>query len=229
MTQETQTSTQTQTESIQTETEKPTWLPEGFDKPEQLAEAYLSLKASTLKADTFKVDAETVPPQMGLPLTEELFQTVTQEYFDSGQVSVENLESLGKVGISSAMVDTYLDGLKRQGEQMKSAVFDAVGGEAEYKALVSWGQKNLSQQQRESFDQTLHSGDVNLIILAAKGLHADYRKTLEPRLIAGQASGKEMNVFRSKAEMTQAMRDPRYEKDSAFRQDVLDRLARSRF
>jgi len=35
------------------------------------------------------------------------------------------------------------------------------------------------------------------------------------------------DVFRSNAEVTAAMKDPRYENDTAFRQDVRDKLERS--
>ena len=36
-----------------------------------------------------------------------------------------------------------------------------------------------------------------------------------------------LEVFGSNAEITAAMKDPRYESDPAYRQDVLDRLERS--
>ena len=58
-------------------------------------------------------------------------------------------------------------------------MFDTVGGEGEYKALMSWGQKNLSEGQRTAYEHTLQSGDLNLIMLAAKGLHADYSSFLD--------------------------------------------------
>ena len=199
-------------ESLQPDTTRPDWLPENFEHPEQLVEAYNSLQSNQLT-----------------PLNEEIFNTLAEDYFREGSVNDTHLKSLEKVGISSTMVDTYLNGLKLQADQLKSKVFDAVGGESEYKALITWGQKNLSEEQRAAYEHTLGTGDLNLIMLAAKGLHADYRKSQEPKLMGGKPSMQDMGVFRSKAEMTAAIRDPRYEKDPAYRQDVSDKLSRSSF
>ena len=189
---------------------RPDWLPQNFEHPEQLVEAYNSLQSNQLA-----------------PLNEEIFNTLAEDYFREGSVNEAHLKTLEKVGISSPMVDTYLNGLKLQADQLKSKVFDAVGGEGEYKALMNWGQKNLSEEQRTAYEHTLGTGDLNLIMLAAKGLHAEYRKSQEPKLMGGKPSMQDMGVFRSKAEMTAAIRDPRYEKDPAYRRDVSDKLSRS--
>ena len=199
-------------ESLQPDTARPDWLPQNFEHPEQLVEAYTSLQSNQLT-----------------PLNEEIFDTLAEGYFKDGSINEAHLKALEKVGISSTMVDTYLNGLKLQADQLKSKVFDTVGGEGEYKALMSWGQKNLSEGQRTAYEHTLQSGDLNLIMLAAKGLHAEYRKSQEPKLMGGKPSMQDMGVFRSKAEMTAAIRDPRYEKDPAYRQDVSDKLSRSSF
>ena len=209
MTQESQTQ-ESQPQETTPPAERPDWLPQNFEHPEQLVEAYNSLQSSQLT-----------------PLNEDIFTTLAEDYFKEGSVNEAHLRTLEKVGISSTMVDTYLNGLKLQADQLKSKVFDAVGGEGEYKSLISWGQKNLSEEQRTAYEHTLGTGDLNLIMLAAKGLHAEYRKSQEPKLMGGKPSMQDMGVFRSKAEMTAAMRDPRYEKDPAYRQDVSNKLSRS--
>ena len=209
MTQESQTQ-ESQPQETTPPAERPDWLPQNFEHPEQLVEAYNSLQSQQLS-----------------PLNEEIFNTLAEDYFKEGSINKAHLKTLEKVGISSTIVDTYLNGLKLQADQLKSKVFDAVGGESEYNALMSWGQKNLSEEQRTAYEHTLGTGDLNLIMLAAKGLHADYRKSQEPKLMGGKPSMQDMGVFRSKAEMTAAIRDPRYEKDPAYRQDVSNKLSRS--
>ena len=67
--------------------------------------------------------------------------------------------------------------------------------------------------------------------MAAKGLRSDYTNTAgsEGTTYGGTQAEPEGsgNVFRSNAEVTAAMKDPRYEYDTAYRQDVLNRLEQS--
>jgi hypothetical protein len=49
----------------------------------------------------------------------------------------------------------------------------------------------------------------------------------EPELIGGKLSASSSDVFRSSQEVMAAMSDPRYLQDSAYTQDVQDKLLRS--
>ncbi|CLP71539.1 Uncharacterised protein [Mycobacterium tuberculosis] len=64
--------------------------------------------------------------------------------------------------------------------------------------------------------------------MAILGLKARYDAAngSEPTLLGGNAKASE-DVFRSTAELTAAMKDPRYKKDPAYREDVKQKLARS--
>ena len=46
-------------------------------------------------------------------------------------------------------------------------------------------------------------------------------------LLAGAPTADPADVFRSQAEVVEAMSDPRYERDPAYRNDVFDKLDRS--
>ena len=46
-------------------------------------------------------------------------------------------------------------------------------------------------------------------------------------MLTGNAPKQSGDQFRSQAEVVQAMSDPRYDKDSAYRQDVMKKLERS--
>ena len=49
----------------------------------------------------------------------------------------------------------------------------------------------------------------------------------EGRMLTGKAARSSGDIFRSKAEVVQAMNDPKYDRDPAYRQDVYDKLERS--
>ena len=46
-------------------------------------------------------------------------------------------------------------------------------------------------------------------------------------MVTGKAPAQKSDAFRSQAEVVEAMSDPRYDKDSAYRRDVMEKLERS--
>ena len=50
---------------------------------------------------------------------------------------------------------------------------------------------------------------------------------VEGQLFKGKPAGSNRDVFRSQAEVVQAMSDPRYDRDPAYRSDVFEKLERS--
>ena len=83
--------------------------------------------------------------------------------------------------------------------------------------------------QLDSFDNLDAKGDVNSIQLAINGLKAAYDNSqgYEGRMLSGKAPQTSGDVYRSQAEVVKAMSHPDYDNDPAYRQDVIDKLARS--
>jgi hypothetical protein len=71
---------------------------------------------------------------------------------------------------------------------------------------------------------------MNTIKMAVAGLKARYEQAngaSSGRLIQGDVKGPSGGAFRSIAEIVEAMKDPRYAKDPAYRSDVEKRVALS--
>ena len=113
-------------------------------------------------------------------------------------------------------------------EQEVGSVYQAVGGEEAYSNMISWAQENLSDAEVGAFDSIIESGDMNQINLAIQGLNSRYTDAVgqDGDLIQGKPAAAE-STFRSQAELIQAMNDPRYDSDPAYRQDIIDKLDRS--
>ena len=107
-------------------------------------------------------------------------------------------------------------------------IHKAVGGESEYRKLTEWGAKNLTESEIKSFDNVVSTGDPNVIELAVAGLKAKYDNSngYEGRMLTGKSTSSS-DVFRSQAQLVQAMADPRYDNDPAYRADVVEKLNRS--
>ncbi len=230
--------------------ERPTWLPEKFESPEDLAKAYGELeKQFTQKAQTKTSEAKTdgTEPQKADTETSETpddddnavkeivenaglkMQDLSAEYEQAGQLSEDSYEKLEKAGINREYVDGYIRGQEALATQYQSEVFDVAGGQQGYTEMIQWAAQNLSTEEINAFNTTVNSGNLEQAKLSVQGLMAKYTTSEgnEPRLVKGVASGEAVSVFRSTAELVAAMKDPKYKNDPAYRQDVIDKLGRS--
>ena len=115
------------------------------------------------------------------------------------------------------------------GEVDAQGIKDAVGGDDSYGKMVSWAMENLPAEQVQSFNKLTDTGDGPAIKLAVQGIYSQYNNAMgiEPDLYPGRAAGTGATPFRTTAEVVTAMSDPRWEKDSAYTENVKSRLAGS--
>ena len=104
-----------------------------------------------------------------------------------------------------------------------------VGGDTEYNEMLQWADKNLNKQEVDMFDAVMERGDALSAFFAVRSLAYRWEdsKGYDGKMLTGTALKADGSQFRSQAEVVQAMSDPRYERDSAYRQDVMKKLERS--
>ncbi len=165
------------------------------------------------------------------------------EHFHSnnGKITDEMYASLEGAGLSRGSIDAYLAGraaesgytntaeVQDMSEAEINTIKNSVGGEKQYSDLVNWAGQNLNAKATEAFDNIVSSGNAQMIQLAVAGLKAQYDEAngYEGRMLTGKSAKTSGDVFRSQPELVAAMSDPRYDKDPAYRQDVIEKLDRS--
>ena len=114
-------------------------------------------------------------------------------------------------------------------EAQAQELFKMVGGEKAYQSMINWAGQNLSQEEIQMYDAVMGRGDPNAIFFAVQALSNKYTDAVgnDGQLLTGRSTTEATNVFRSQAELVQAMNDPRYDSDPAYRQDVMRRLDNS--
>jgi hypothetical protein len=114
-------------------------------------------------------------------------------------------------------------------EAQAQELFKMVGGEKAYQSMINWAGQNLSQEEIQMYDAVMGRGDPNAIFFAVQALSNKYTDAVgnDGQLLTGRGTAEATNVFRSQAELVQAMSDPRYDSDPAYRQDVMRRLDNS--
>jgi len=169
-----------------------------------------------------------------------LIASANDEYYaNDGKLSEETLEKFSSMS-SKDLVNAYLevqntDAFKNQNEvaDLSDAEINQVknyaGGEAQYDNLIQWADGALDDNSKEAFDSIINTGSVDAIKIAVNGLKAQYEAAngYEGKMYTGKAPKGNTDVFRSQAELVAAMSDKRYDRDPAYRQDVIEKLDRS--
>jgi len=109
------------------------------------------------------------------------------------------------------------------------ALQDMAGGEQQYDQMLQWADQNLSDAEIDMYDDVMDSGDPAACFFAVQALMARYGDStgVDGELLTGKSPTAVAQGFRSQAELVQAMSDPRYESDPAYRTDVINKLENS--
>jgi hypothetical protein len=211
--------------------ERPEWLPEKFDTPESMAEAYGQLEQrfhennnnNNNEQSEDNTEESEATPAMGEAVT-----AASDEYYETGTLSDSAYQSLEEAGLSRDVVDTYVQGFEALQTQQQESLQAEIGGPDNYEAMSEWASTALTDQEQQVYNNTVESGDRDAAAMAIRGLYARYvADGGDPvSLVQGGTAGSSMAVpFGSSYEMTQSMSDPRYKNDEGFRKSVEARIA----
>ena len=211
----------------QQDNNRPEWLPEKFENAEALAKAYAELESKQSEEEVVEEQPQAEqaePTPMG-----EAIAKATQFFDQHGELDEATFKDLEQAGIPRSYVEAYVKGNTLIADTESAQVMESVGGPENYQAMSQWAGETLSDQELESYNQIVNSGDVNQATMAVQGLYARFQSNAQqPSLMQGSTKGSSSGpTFQSAAEVMQAMKDPRYSKDPAYRRTVEDRLARS--
>ena len=114
-------------------------------------------------------------------------------------------------------------------EAQAQQLFQMVGGEKAYQSMIKWAGQNLSQEEVSMYDSVMGKGDPNAIFFAVQALNSKYSDSVgrDGQMLSGKSAKSEDNSFQSQAQLVEAMSDPRYDSDPAYRRSVLNKLANS--
>ena len=198
-----------------------------FENAEQLEKAYLELQQKMGQGEQ-----EAEPEEEVQESDPDYLAQAMSEYQETGKLSDEmkqQLDELDYEDMFAAMQSQAPQESPDLTEEEMNAIRNYVGGEQQYGALMDWAAQTLDSNYVEAFDDLVQNGSARAIQLAVRGLMAEYENHngYEGRMLTGKAATETPDVFRSQAEVVQAMSDPRYDNDPAYRNDVFEKLGRS--
>ena len=214
-----------------------------YKNAQELEKAYIELQGKLGEKGTEETEtasAEETSEEPKLSTGAALITDAQKEYYDNGnKLSEETMAKFSEMS-SSDLLQAYIEinaNNPAQAEPEAADITDAqiteikqaAGGDKAYANVINWAKSNLDSSQTEAFDEVVNTGSIAAIKLAVAGLKAEYEKAngVEGRMVTGKAPTNSGDIFRSQAELVAAMNDPRYDRDPAYRQDVVEKLDRS--
>ena len=215
-----------------------------YKDAQELEKAYVELQkklgSNEPQEDVEQTSATEETEETSLSDGASLISSANDEYYaNEGKLSEETLEKFSGMS-SKELVEAYLEVQNTDAFKNKSEAADLsdadinevknfAGGESQYDNLITWANSNLDDKSKDAFDSIVNSGSVDAIKIAVSGLKSQYEAAngFEGKMYTGKAPKGQTDTFRSQAELVQAMSDKRYDRDPAYRQDIIEKLDRS--
>ena len=164
-----------------------------------------------------------------------ILDTLWNEANSETSYTKETVEALNKLK-PAELADMHLR-YREQVERSKPQITDqqvtelknVAGGEKQYTEMLQWATDNLAEQEIKMFDAVMERGDPLGAFFAVRSLAYRYQDAqgYDGKMVTGTTPKSDGDQFNSQAEVVQAMSDPRYDRDPAFRQKIMKKLERS--
>ncbi len=160
-------------------------------------------------------------------------------------ITEEDYARLESQGIPRESIDMQVEGAKARTQEVQKAAYDTVGGKETYDQMMTWARDNLSEAEKQRFDQAVNTNDPATVELAVRAVKSKWQesgggpenvqssadKGQDPQRqlsTQGQATPQGQQAYQSWEEVKQDMQSKQYRRDPAFRQQVADKLSRSK-
>ena len=210
------------------EEERPEWLDEKFESPEEMAKAYKALQQKMSKPKAEKKESAKAEEASAPEATTGAIDAARNEFAENGELSDKAFDALEAAGLPRSFVEQYIAGQEAMSIQQAATIQESIGGAGNYEAMAEWASENLADGDLDAFNSIVEGQSVEQARVAVKGLYAQFQAAggKGPSLVQGSTSGDAgVKPFGSTAQVTEAMRDPRYASDPAYRENVEKRMS----
>ena len=210
-----------------------------YENASQLEEAYISLQKKLGQTDEEFTEDEVEQPEgdyesdaeEGESLDDSFLNTLWEE--SQSEYSDETLETLSEMDPTD-IAQMYLQQREamqpvEMTDEQVTTLKDSIGGDEQYENMLGWAADNISEQDQELFDTAIDRGDPLTTFFAIQALNSRFLDSTgtEGEMVTGRAPTSSGDIFESQEALVEAMSDPRYDKDPAYRKSLMNKLDRS--
>jgi hypothetical protein len=206
-----------------------------FKSQDDLVKAYEELQKKLGQKEEPKQEAETTTTEdtIETPSGETInVDKFSKEFADNGSLSEDSYKELSKYGFTKDDVDRYIQGQVALGNQYTQAVYNTVGGEAEYTEVITWASENMDADVINEYNDSLQKQDqkTTLRLLEYMAMKKASSQPTQPRRLEGTATldAGGIKPFSDKNEWQKAATNRLYGKDLKYTAMVDKRYLASR-
>ena len=208
-----------------------------YKNAEELERAYKELEsklgsqepAETKPAESEQPEAKEEKTEVEKAFLESLWEE-SQEDGDFKQDTIDKLKGMNPTDLAQEYLNYRAGNQPPQMEQKDiDNLYNVAGGKKGYTDMMQWAQSNIAKEEVAMFDSVIGKGDPLAAFFAVKALHYRYADSqgVDGRMLTGKAAKAQPSGYKSQQALVEAMSDPRYDKDPAYRQEVIEKLSRS--
>ena len=217
------------------EKQQDTLLAGKYKNAEELEKAYKELESKIGSQEKTEPEPTESKEEVKEEVEKAFLESLWEESQTEGDFKKDTLDKLKEMNPTD-LAQEYLN-YRSSNEQPKpeltdkdiNNLYEIAGGKKGYSEMMAWAKSNLPADEITMFDEVVNQNDPKSAYFAVKSLHYRYSDTqgVEGKLLTGKAAPSVDAGFRSQQELVTAMSDPRYDKDPAYRQEVIQKLDRS--
>jgi hypothetical protein len=154
-------------------------------------------------------------------------QALSDEFQANGDLTPETRAKLAKQGFTQEIVDNFIQGQQLIVQRTMEDIASVVGGVEQMQTVVEWARANLPADVKASYDK-IHDPVMIKVLLKDLERQMNDSEGYLPQQLQGGAGESRGNYFESMHEVEEAINDPRYSQDPAYRAKVAQKLTASR-
>lgn len=208
-----------------------------YKDAEELEKAYIELQGKLGREETPKQTEQQQPEEQPeeVDFFEALWNESQSEDNEYSEDIMQKLKGMDQTELAQAYLNLRADkGQAPQRDLMSEAdatsLKDMVGGQDKYGEMLKWASSSFNKDEINMYDQVMESGDKAAAFFAVQALAQRFGNSqgVEGEMLKGRAPRAESkDVFKSQAALVRAMSDPQYDRDPAYRQEIMEKLERS--
>jgi len=155
------------------------------------------------------------------------YAELQKEFIETGKISESTRKQLAEVGITGELVDNFIEGQMAKAEQEKNEIAECIGGRETFDNVIKWASENLSEAEIKSINGITDKSVIQIILKDLKN-RMEEKEGITPNYTQGEGGKPAKDIYRSQAEMFEAISNPKYRVDEAYRADVQRKVTASR-
>lgn len=156
------------------------------------------------------------------------YAALESEYMANNGFTEETLNKLHKAGFSDEFIEAFVEGKKAIAERELNELAEVIGGREVYDNVIQFAASNLTPEVIQSINDVRDKNILKLILPTLKEQMEAKEGKPPSQPIQGKGQAIPENIFESKHQMMEAIRDKRYLQDPAYAAKVTAKIRASR-